>query len=328
MTRRRADEGEVLTQERLREVLDYDPETGIFRWKVRRKGARADVDSEQETGKLTWERLTELLDYDGATGIFTWKIKPSRRIVVGSEAGAVKNLGARSYRYIRIDGVGHLAQRLAWFWAHKEWPYFLRFENEDTLDCSISNLRDTGNDAAGKSQANRYRYIRIDGVDYLAQRLAWFWVNGTWPEFVRFNDDNPDNCAISNLRDAAFVRAPDSKYDWRTKEGRSAQRKEYYKEVRDRVRGQAFKTKFGIGLEDYQRMEQEQNGVCAICGKPETIERNGKPRWMAVDHCHDTGKVRGLLCGRCNPMIGYADHSIEILTRAIDYLRRTNGGNS
>ena len=44
-------------------------------------------------------------------------------------------------------------------------------------------------------------------------------------------------------------------------------------------------------------MAKQQRNVCAICGKPETAEHNGKPRWLAVDHCHDTGKVRGLLCG-------------------------------
>jgi len=73
-------------------------------------------------------------------------------------------------------------------------------------------------------------------------------------------------------------------------------------------------------------MAKQQRNVCAICGKPETAERNGKPRSLAVDHCHDTEKVRGLLCGSYSPMIGYADHSIDILTRAIKYLRRAKEG--
>jgi len=51
-------------------------------------------------------------------------------------------------------------------------------------------------------------------------------------------------------------------------------------------------------------MAKQQRNVCAICGKPETAERNGKPRSLAVDHCHDTEKVRGLLCGSYSPMIG------------------------
>ena len=75
-------------------------------------------------------------------------------------------------------------------------------------------------------------------------------------------------------------------------------------------------------------MAEKQGNACAICGDPETAKRNGKPCWLAEDHCHNTGKIRGLLCGRRNPMIGYASHNVEILTRAIEYLRRSNGGTS
>src|ERR1700760_2097964 len=53
---------------------------------------------------------------------------------------------------------------------------------------------------AGSVDKNGYRYIRIDGQWYLAQRLAWLYVNGTWPTRVlRFQDGNKDNCAIENL---------------------------------------------------------------------------------------------------------------------------------
>ena len=93
---------------------------------------------------------------------------------------------------------------------------------------------------------------------------------------------------------------------------------------RDRSRDLAFRTKYGIDFTDYKRLAETQANACAICGEPETAARNGKLRWLAVDHCHDTGRVRSLLCGRCNPMIGFADHSTDILTCAIDYLRRTN----
>lgn len=72
--------------------------------------------------------------------------------------------------------------------------------------------------------------------------------------------------------------------------------------------------KFGITLEDYDALLATQNGVCAICGLPP----NGKN--LPVDHDHKTGKVRGLLCDRCNPMLGYAQDNMAILTRAIDYL--------
>lgn len=168
-----------------------------------------------------------------------------------------------------------------------------------------------------------YRYIRIGGTDYLAQRLAWFYHYGEWPEgIIRFNDGNVQNCAISNLRNSSVTLSPGAKYDWRTKEGRSAQRKAYYTANRDRVRNTAFQAKFGISLAQYHELLEAQGGACAICGRPESAERNGKVRWLAIDHCHNTNKVRGLLCGSCNPMIGYARDNIEVLEKAVAYLKR------
>ena len=65
--------------------------------------------------------------------------------------------------------------------------------------------------------------------------------------------------------------------------------------------------KYGITIEDYEKLLVSQNGVCAICsGEPDT-------RWkiLAVDHCHKTGKVRGLLCMTCNTMIGRLEKRME-----------------
>ena len=176
---------------------------------------------------------------------------------------------------------------------------------------------------AGGVDPNGYRYIRVDGGDYLAQRLAWFWVHGIWPGFLRFEDDNRDNCAISNLRDSSYVQP--GQRDWRTKEGKSAQQREYRATIAEYLRGKRLQDAFGISLEKYNEMHAIQGGVCAICGNPETSKRNGKTRWLAVDHCHDSLKVRGLLCGSCNPMIGYAKDNISILERAIEYIKSHHG---
>ena len=176
---------------------------------------------------------------------------------------------------------------------------------------------------AGSVDPNGYRYIRLNQKDHLAQRLAWFWVNDEWPGFLRFQDGDRDNCAISNLRDSSY--AEPGKHDWRTKEGKSAQQKAYRATIVDRMRGERLEKTFGITLEEYNRMHDAQDGKCAICGEPETAKRNGKTRWLAVDHCHDSGRVRGLLCGTCNPMIGYAKDNIEILEKAIAYLRSHQG---
>jgi len=86
---------------------------------------------------------------------------------------------------------------------------------------------------------------------------------------------------------------------------------------------QALKRTYGITLEQYNKLFESQNGVCAICGKPETDTNNrtNKVIQIAVDHNHQTGNVRGLLCGKCNRMLGLVDDKIEVLIKAIDYLK-------
>ena len=73
-------------------------------------------------------------------------------------------------------------------------------------------------------------------------------------------------------------------------------------------------------IEDYEEMLIKQNGVCAICRGLNTTKRNGKTKRFAIDHCHSSQKVRGLLCAFCNALIGYARDDIEILRSAILYL--------
>ena len=79
-----------------------------------------------------------------------------------------------------------------------------------------------------------------------------------------------------------------------------------------------LKKKFGITLEQYDVMFARQDGRCAICGG-----YNKSSRRLAVDHCHETGVVRGLLCSPCNTGIGHLKDSHHILQNAIDYLVRS-----
>jgi hypothetical protein len=83
------------------------------------------------------------------------------------------------------------------------------------------------------------------------------------------------------------------------------------------VRRAHLKRKYGITLEDYVGMLVAQGGGCAICGEPEPDGRS-----LHVDHDHDTGAVRGLLCFTCNAGIGMFDHDLRLLDAAADYLRR------
>ena len=76
-------------------------------------------------------------------------------------------------------------------------------------------------------------------------------------------------------------------------------------------------SKYGLTQEGYQKIWDDQNGLCAICKKP---EGGTKITRFCVDHCHDTGIVRGLLCSACNMGIGGLRHDIEFLETATQYL--------
>lgn len=75
---------------------------------------------------------------------------------------------------------------------------------------------------------------------------------------------------------------------------------------------------YGLTRDDYDRMGESQGWLCAICGYPPTGTNNGKR--LVVDHCHETGKVRSLLCSLCNKGIGALRDSSEIARKAAMYL--------
>lgn len=79
-----------------------------------------------------------------------------------------------------------------------------------------------------------------------------------------------------------------------------------------------LKREFGITLEEYDSVLQNQGGVCAICGK---VPSESKP--LGVDHNHETGKVRGLLCDNCNLILGLAHDNSDILSKAAIYLENS-----
>lgn len=89
-----------------------------------------------------------------------------------------------------------------------------------------------------------------------------------------------------------------------------------------RIRDRNLRHAFGITLEQYEAMEAAQGGVCAICGEPESHRIRGKVIALAVDHDHDTGAVRQLLCVGCNTGLGKFTHDPATLRAAAAYLER------
>ena len=77
-----------------------------------------------------------------------------------------------------------------------------------------------------------------------------------------------------------------------------------------------LKSRYGITPLEYYRFFAQQNGVCGACGDPPGEKR------LAVDHCHATGDIRGLLCAHCNVALGYLKHDPARTLMATQYLVR------
>lgn len=84
---------------------------------------------------------------------------------------------------------------------------------------------------------------------------------------------------------------------------------------------------YGITLAEYDELFEAQGGVCALCKKGESTKRmkkgEGRER-LAVDHCHDTGRVRGLLCFKCNTAIGSLGDTEEDARKVVEYLSKSS----
>ncbi len=82
-------------------------------------------------------------------------------------------------------------------------------------------------------------------------------------------------------------------------------------------RRQHLKRSYNISIEQYDMLFKSQHGVCAICSMPPRDSRK-----LVVDHDHETNKIRGLLCDKCNFMLGLSGESASVLQEGINYLAR------
>ena len=99
---------------------------------------------------------------------------------------------------------------------------------------------------------------------------------------------------------------------------RNKPRIQAYKKARhQKVKRQVRMAKYGLTVDDYDRMAKQQDYGCALCGLEEWATRDGV---LCVDHEHSTGRVRGLLCYNCNLGLGHLKDDPSLLAKAAKYL--------
>jgi Recombination endonuclease VII len=144
-------------------------------------------------------------------------------------------------------------------------------------------------------------------------------------EWLRRKKADPEWRAKFDARQKAWRERPEvrERFNRRARERYAADPE--YRKIRsqqtrgnhlDRTRKWKMK-KLGSTVDLYDTLFEAQSGVCAICKRPET--RKGTAR-LCVDHCHKTGEIRGLLCHRCNMVLGLVEDNCERLQAAIAYL--------
>ncbi len=343
--------------------------------------------------KLTHERLTELLDFDPATGVFVWKKTTSNRVKVGDRAGVFHPQSGGRYVAIDGEKfMAHRLAwfyMLGQFPSKDIRPRDgnmdnCRFDNLKEVDRSelqhargmnknnTSGFQGVSAAPHGKWQAKvTWKNNQISlGMNFAAAEEASRVVQdayerlkadtdservfanlrlekrqrAVWANLLRTEDNHAwanfeDFCAdVQDIPEHRYSMAPvdatrpigPGNYKWASagspKTGTSEAHTEYARAYRknngDHFRNRRFKKEYGIDFAEYQRMLIDQKGVCAICEKPETKLQNGSIRMLSVDHNHTTGAVRGLLCGNCNLAVGYACDDVSVLERAIVYLQK------
>lgn len=344
---------------------------------------------------LTYERLLEVLNYEPDTGYFRWKVRTSNRTHVGDRAGVVNALG---YRFITIDREKVQASRLAWFYTHGEWPQGdIRFNNNDTDNCAIGNLRDISkieiarerkilsNNTTGYRGVSvakngfkcavtaNYQQVNLGVFDTAEKasvvyeqamtilagaktpeeceaalakiiqsrrkRVAWDRLlrsgrRHEWTDLESFSadvgdmDDDEvtvaaaDEGQLIGKNNFRFLAKVDGDFDRSTKEGRAAYMRAYREANPDRYRHAHLKNNYGLTEIDIERMRKEQDNKCAMCGQEETRAKvNGdEPRRLSLDHCHKTKEPRALLCAQCNWAMGQFGDDLGRLRLAVKYL--------
>lgn len=134
----------------------------------------------------------------------------------------------------------------------------------------------------------------------------------------RWRSKNPEKAAAKQRawREANREKVRQKQREWRERTGYNQKRKERGENTKQQLR------LYGLTVEDYEQLLRAQGGVCAICASPEPGMKNAAR--LYVDHCHNTSRVRGLLCRACNTMLGCVRDNPELLRAGASYLERAD----
>lgn len=344
-----------LTHERLTELLDFDPATGVFVWKIATSnrvhiGDRAGVFHKPSGGRyiaIAGEKfMAHRLAWFYVTG--EWPTKEVRPIDGNADNCAFSNLKevdrstlqhARGLNRNNTSGFqGVSAAPHDKFQAKIAWQgnqislgmnFALAKEASDVVQDAYARLKA----ANGESETEAvFEALRLEK----RQRAAWAHLLRntdpfTWKTFAEFCadvTDAPEHRYSMAPIDATKPIGPgnylwaSAGHDVKSTNNHVAYNRANREANKDYHRGRDFRKNYGIDFGAYQQMLLDQKGVCAICEKPETKMENGTIRLLSVDHNHTTGAVRGLLCANCNMAIGYACDDVSVLEKAIVYLQK------
>lgn len=339
-----------LTHDTLLTVLDFNPVTGIFVWKVARSnrvkiGSRAGVLHQASGGryisidneKLMAHRLAFFFvnkrwpntdvrpndgDYDNCAIANLTEV--SRVELAHTRRGQVKN---NTSGFAGVSPTSRGKWQASITWNYKQISLGANFESpeaaSEVYEEAARRLNATKNEA---EQDYVLEGLRV----WKGQRTAWRFLQTAheihlWKSFEEFCRDITDVPVMRYAmvaQDAAKPIGPGN-FRWAFPDGinRRTDSNDARRANRDHERNKELKKLFGIDFAIYQRMLLEQNGVCAICSKEETRVSNGTLRVLSVDHNHSTKAVRGLLCASCNLVVGYACEDTSVLRNAIAYLQ-------
>lgn len=142
----------------------------------------------------------------------------------------------------------------------------------------------------------------------------------------KWREDNPDKCRKAYIKRREKLKDVNDPYYEKNKDLISARSRLYYEKNRDKVLKQSrerhLKKNYNLDSNQYFDLIKKQNNCCAICNKPEhRLLKTGDIKPLSVDHNHNTGEVRALLCNDCNALLGFAKENIGVLKNAIQYLQ-------